>query len=172
MQVCRSTKDQYHLSRSSKEYKKCEIIATPQKYEFKNYAFTFQTDSPYLRFFNYHINRLRDIGGLQKMHSAMDPAPQECPDFTGKALGLKNCFGAFLVMMVGVGSAIVLLVIENVMKTQMTKTTQNQSNPIEEENPRAIPAEVWYEPNQNPDDANRPKPLETPVEDLEAIQHI
>ena len=102
----------------------------------------------------------------------MEPAPQECPDLTGKALGLKNCAGAFLVMMVGVGSAIVLFVIENVMKAQMTETTQNQSNPIEEVNPRATPDEVWYEPNQNPDDNSRPKPQETLVEDLEAIQHI
>ena len=106
------------------------------------------------------------------MKTALEPAPQECPDMTGKALGLKNCFGAFIVLMVGVGSAIVLLIIENVMKTQMTKTTQNQLNPIEEENPRAIPAEVWYEPNQNPDQDSRPNPQETPVEDLEAIQHI
>ena len=106
------------------------------------------------------------------MKTAMEAAPQECPDMTGKALGLKNCFGTFIVLMVGVGSAIVLLVIENVLKAQITKTTQNQSNPIEEENPRATPAEVWYEPNQNPDDNSRPKPQETLVEDLEAIQHI
>ena len=56
--------------------------------------------SSYLRFFNYHLNKLRDIGGLQKMHTAMEQAPQECPDFTGKPLGLKNCIAAFLVMMV------------------------------------------------------------------------
>ena len=161
-----------HFYRTTKEYKKCEIIATRQKYEFKQYSFTFQTDSPYLRLFNYHINRLRDIGGLQKMKTAMEPAPQECPDLTGKPLGLKNCFGAFLVMMVGVGSAIVFLIIENVMKAQMTKTTQNESHPIEEENPRATLDEVWYEPNQIPDDGSRPKPQETSVEDLEAIQHI
>ena len=106
------------------------------------------------------------------MKTAMEAAPQECPDMTGKALGLKNCFGTFIVLMVGVGSAIVLLVIENVLKAQITKTTQNQSNPIEEENPRATPAEVWYEPNQDLDDGNRPKLQETHVEDLDAIQHI
>ena len=106
------------------------------------------------------------------MKTALEPAPQECPDMTGKALGLKNCFGAFLVLMVGVGSAIVLLIIEKVMKAQMTETTQNESNPIEEENQRGTPDEAWYEPNQNPGDGNRPKSLENPDEDLDALQHI
>ena len=106
------------------------------------------------------------------MKTALEPAPQECPDLTGKALGLKNCAGAFLVMMVGVGSAIVLFVIENVIKAQMTETTQKESNPIEEESQRGTPDETWYEPKQNPDDGSRSKPQETPVEDLEAIQHI
>ena len=161
----------FDLDRSSKEYKKCEITAVPQKYEFKPYAFAFQADSPYLRFFNYHLNKLRDIGGLQKMHTAMEQAPQECPDFTGKPLGLKNCIAAFLVMMVGIGSAIILLIIEKGVKAQTTKPLQNQTNTIEEEEPRSIPVEAWIKPNQNPV-RDESKTEDNTMEGSESIQHI
>ena len=105
------------------------------------------------------------------MHTAMEQAPQECPDFTGKPLGLKNCIAAFLVMMVGIGSAIILLIIENVVNTQTTKPIQNQTNTIEEEEPRSIPVEAWNEPNQNPvKDVSKTE--YNPMEGSESIQHI
>ena len=93
-------------------------------------------DSPYLKIFNYYINQLRETGALERIHKAYEPAPQVCPNLTGKALGFKNCFGAFLVMIVGVGSAILLLVLESFMKKKtrmVTVMSANQSNSIEEQ---------------------------------------
>ena len=98
------------------------------------------------------------------MHTAMEQAPQECPDFTGKPLGLKNCIAAFLVMMVGIGSAIILLIIEKGVKAQTTKPIQNQTNTIEEEEPRSIPVEAWIKDESKTED--------NPMEGSESIQHI
>ena len=101
----------------------------------------------------------------------MEQAPQECPDFTGKPLGLKNCIAAFLVMMVGIGSAIILLIIEKGVKAQTTKPLQNQTNTIEEEEPRSIPVEAWIKPNQNPV-RDESKTEDNTMEGSESIQHI
>ena len=76
--------------------------------------------------------------------------PQDCPDLTGKPLGIKNCFAAFLVMMVGIVSAIVLLIIEKFLKGKTTETNQNQHNSIED-NPEENPADnpVEHEPSEH-----------------------
>lgn len=39
-----------------------------------------------------------------------------CPDFTGKALGLDNCFTAFIVLGVGLAFGIVIFVLEALTK--------------------------------------------------------
>ena len=118
--------------RASQQYLDCEITPLRQKYEYKPYAFAFQTDSPYLGLFNYYINRLRENGALERTKNEIEPSPQECPDQTGKALGMKNCFGAFLVMMSGFGAGLVVLIFESFMKKTLCKETKQQSNWIEE----------------------------------------
>ena len=75
---------------------------------------------------------------MERIHKAYEPAPQVCPNLTGKALGFKNCFGAFLVMIVGVGSAILLLILESFVKKKTSMVTAmrgrgTQSSSIEEE---------------------------------------
>ena len=151
----------FFSSRQVKQYKNCEIIGLPRKYEFKPYAFAFQKNSPYLGLFNYYINGMRENGGLEKMRKECGPASQECQDLTGKPLGLKNCFGAILVMMVGVGSAITLMIIENILKKTKKKTSetiQNQSNQIEDNPIGATSGETWYSPRaNNVEDESRPK---------------
>ena len=125
----------YHSSnhRSSQRYKDCEITGLSRKYHHKPYAFALQPDSPYIRLFNYYIDRLRENGALRKSQDECEPDPQECPDQTGKALGIKNCFGAFMVMVAGFGSGLLLLVIECFLKGNLTKEAGNQSNSNEEE---------------------------------------
>ena len=121
------------ICRSSERYKRCEIVATTRKYEFKPYAFILQPDSPYLKLFNYYISHLKENGVLGKSEKACEPEPQECPDQTGKALGINNVFGAFMVMAVGIGAGLLILIAEFVI---MKPTTQNQTNTMEDAEPR------------------------------------
>ena len=44
-----------------------------------------------------------------------------CPDFTGLALGLDNCFTAFIVLGVGIGFGITIFAIEALMKCSNLK---------------------------------------------------
>ena len=114
------------------------------KYEFKPYGFAFQTDSPYLRLFNYYINRLKENGALEKAMKPCEPPPQRCTDQTGEALGINNCFGAFLVMMVGIGSGLLIFVMEFVLKNGTTETSSRssiESSSIEEEE-RVTPVQL------------------------------
>ena len=126
--------------RSSQRYKDCEITGLSRKYHHKPYAFALQPDSPYIGLFNYYIGRLRENGALRKSQDECEPDPQECPDQTGEALGIKNCFGAFLVMVAGFGCGLMILAIECVMKP--TVETGNQSNSIEEEDTRTTPEQL------------------------------
>ena len=92
------------------------------------------------------------------MRKECEPASQECQDLTGKPLGLKNCFGAILVMMVGVGSAITIMIFENILKKTTTEAIQNQSNQIEDNPIGATSGETWYSPRaNNVEDESRPK---------------
>ena len=114
------------------------------KYEFKPYGFAFQTDSPYLRLFNYYINRLKENGALEKAMKPCEPPPQRCTDQTGEALGINNCFGAFLVMMVGIGAGLLIFVMEFFLKNRTTETSSQssfESSSIEEDE-RATPVQL------------------------------
>ena len=114
------------------------------KYEFKPYGFAFQTDSPYLRLFNYYINRLKENGALEKAMKPCEPPPQKCTDQTGEALGINNCFGAFLVMMVGIGSGLLIFAMEFILKNRTTGTSSQssfESGSIEEDE-RATPVQL------------------------------
>ena len=44
------------------------------------------------------------------------PAPQFCPDLTGKALGFNSCMSAFFVLIGGATTGLILLVIELVSR--------------------------------------------------------
>ena len=112
-------------------YKKCQILALPEKYQFQPFGFAFQKDSPYLDIFNFYINNLRESGALIRIFKDVEPAPQNCPKMEGTALGFNNCFGAFLVMIVGVGTGILLLIAESFVKQNIEPVLKNRSNVTE-----------------------------------------
>ena len=100
------------FSRSSPQYKKCEIITLPKKYNLKSYGFTLPKDSPYLPLFNYYIDQLRENGALERIFKKWEPLPPTCEDKTGQPLGFRNCLTCFLVMVAGAGLGIIILGIE------------------------------------------------------------
>ena len=66
--------------RSSPQYKKCEIIALPKKYNSKTLAWTLQKDSPYLPLFNYYIDHLKENGAWERIFKKWEPLPPKCED--------------------------------------------------------------------------------------------
>ena len=83
-------------------YKKCQILALPEKYQFQPFGFAFQKDSPYLELFDYYLKKMKQDGVLDKLIIEYEPPPQICPDLTGKALGFNNLIFPFLTMIAGI----------------------------------------------------------------------
>ena len=71
----------------------------------------------------------------------------------GTALGFNNCFGAFLVMIVGVGTGVLLLIAESFVKQNIEPVLKNSSDVLEnnQSNVQAAPE-------------TRPRPLPQPIE--------
>ena len=62
--------------RTYSSYADCEIIAIPQKYDFKPYAYGFQKDSPLLGPFNFYLKQLREKGSTKQILEKYESRPQ------------------------------------------------------------------------------------------------
>ena len=86
------------ISSASLEYKNCEVINIPAKYDPKPYAFGFQKNSPYLGLFNHFLKEMREKGVMKNILVKYESATQVCPDMSGKPLGINSSFTAFLLL--------------------------------------------------------------------------
>ena len=59
---------------------------------------------------------MQEKGSLDQILKKYAPAPQICPDMTGEALGFNSCITAFLVLMAGATTGLILLAIELVSR--------------------------------------------------------
>ena len=98
------------------EYKSCQVIVIPTKYDFKPYAYGFQKDSPYLGLFNHYLKEMREKGALKQILNKYESGAQVCPDESGKSLGFESCFTAFLALLFGFILGFTLLLIEHFPK--------------------------------------------------------
>ena len=94
----------------------CDITDLPRKhYSYTTTWAMFQKDSPYLRLFNYHINRSKENGVHQRTLKIYEKE-KECPNFVGQPIGFENCIDAFLVIGIGIGTAILVMIAETIQK--------------------------------------------------------
>ena len=84
--------DNFFAVRTYSAYEECDIIAIPQKFDFKPYAYGFQMNSPYLGPFNYYLKEMREKGPLRNILEKYETRPQVCPDYSGRPLGFESCF--------------------------------------------------------------------------------
>ena len=71
-----------------------------------------QKDSPYYGIFNHYIHSKRQDGTLKKIMNSYKPPPQKCPDYSGKPSSLYSCFTAFVVIISGIVTSIVIFSLE------------------------------------------------------------
>jgi len=48
---------------------------------------------------------LDERGSLNRVFGRYRPPPQDCPDYSGRALGLSQCLAAFAALAIGGGAA-------------------------------------------------------------------
>lgn len=75
--ICRHFLYEVHVpNRTFPTYISCEIVAIPEKYDFKPYAYGFQKNSPFLGPFNYYLKQLREKGSIKKILEKYEARPQ------------------------------------------------------------------------------------------------
>ena len=129
----------FQMIRTYPEYKKCEIIAIPRKYNFQPLAFGFQKDSPYLDIFNFYLKEMIEKGVMKASSKKYEGLPQICPDLNGAPLGFESCFAAFLALILGLIMAFILMTIEVIVGKLVSKHTF----PIKIQNNKIVQTSAW-----------------------------
>ena len=82
-------------------YRQCQFIDTGKTIYTSQLAWAIPKYSPYDGVFTYSINKLKEIGAIQRYALKYKVQDQLCPSYSGKPLGIKQCFTAFGVLLVG-----------------------------------------------------------------------
>lgn len=138
--------DNYFGVTTYDEYFDCKIVYIPGKYDFKQFAYGFQKDSPFLDLFNFYLKEMKEKGSLDQIFEKYETKPQVCQDYNGKALAFGNVFTAFGVLCFGGGLAVVLGCIEIIASILGLDLTKLYMEHIEEE---AADNNVHQEMNTN-----------------------
>ena len=91
-------------------------------------ALAFQKDSPYARYINYQLLDVKMFGGFIKYKKRHQPDALNCKDDedTG-AISIKKVFSAFTVMILGIGMAIAVGLVEKIVQIDQVHFEGNQS---------------------------------------------
>ena len=125
------------MLRTTKQYKTCQLILLPKIYAHRRYSIGLQKDSPFLKLFNYHLQNMAERGVLDQITKKYDTLPQECPDYTGKALGFHTLVSGFVLVSCGIIVSFVIWVMEYMVskfnKTISTTTLDENQEQQQEE---------------------------------------
>ncbi len=78
-------------------------------------TYAFQKDSQYEPIFSYYLKELRESGSLKKVFNVVAGSPQ-CPDQSGSPIGFDSCLTAFLALLLGLLSGLILICFERVFQ--------------------------------------------------------
>ena len=89
--------------RQKDAYKSCEIVAIPVVYYPVQFAMPIQKGSEFVELFAFYTNKLIETGSVKQIinNYISTAATQDCIDYSGKPLGINQCFTAFLLLIVG-----------------------------------------------------------------------
>ncbi len=90
------------------------MIVLPKKYDPGQVAFGVQKNSPFLKILNYYMRHLIQTGVIKRILETHEIAPQICPDYSGKPLGMNSVFTAFIAPIFGLCSGLFLFMLEKI----------------------------------------------------------
>ncbi len=61
---------------STEEYRTCQLVAAPAKYNYKQYAFALPKNSSLVGIFNYYLKDMREKGILKQIFDQYEPRQQ------------------------------------------------------------------------------------------------
>ena len=83
-------------------YRQCQFIDTGTAIYTSQLAWAIPKYSPYDGIFTYNINKLQEIGVVDRYSLKYRIPDQLCPSYSGNPLGIKQCFTAFTVLSIGI----------------------------------------------------------------------
>ena len=83
-------------------YRQCQFIDTGTAIYTSQLAWAIPKYSPYDGIFTYNINKLQEIGVVDRYSLKYRIPDQLCPSYSGNPLGIKQCFTAFTVLPIGI----------------------------------------------------------------------
>ena len=83
-------------------YRHCQFIDTGTNVYTSQLAWAIPKQSPYDGIFTYNINKLKEIGVVERYSLKYSTQDQFCASYSGKPLGIKQCFTAFTALLVGI----------------------------------------------------------------------
>lgn len=96
----------------------CQIVSSTKSYFRVNIAWAFQKNSQYLEVFNYQLNKLKQTGHLDRILKTLIAERPEIPCESGfQPIKIKAIFTAFIMLAGGAALAIVLSIIERLIKS-------------------------------------------------------
>ena len=101
-----------HFYSTTSAYINCEIMASPEEMEHRPYAFGFQKNSPFHGIFSYYIDIMRERGTLEQIKKKYLASKQVCPDTSGQPLGFAKCYTAFIALVIGTCSGLIIMLME------------------------------------------------------------
>ena len=72
-------------------------------------AYAIQKESPFYWLFHYHITKMKESGTLNEIQNKYSSQGQICPDKSGEALDMNQCFSAFIIIVAGLALALIFL---------------------------------------------------------------
>ena len=93
-------------------YRNCLIMDTGKPIYTSQLAWAVQKNSPLYPILRDRLQRLKEIGTVQRYNMRYKPRAQVCPDYSGKPITIKQCIAPFFVLVTGFIASIIWLIIE------------------------------------------------------------
>ena len=93
----------------------CFIEATEESFKKLFGTIALQPDSPLQQLFDYHVQRLRENGQVNKIFKRYEPSGVTCPEIEDN-FGLSSVIGIFGIVVLGLCSSLIIISLEHFIK--------------------------------------------------------
>ena len=93
-------------------YRNCLIVDTGKPIYTSQLAWAVQKNSPFYSILRNRLQRLKEIGTVQRYDMKYKPREQVCPDYSGKPITIKQCITPFFILLSGFIASIIWFIIE------------------------------------------------------------
>ena len=101
--------------KQSKSFEKCEIIDCGIVLSTSKLAWATRPKYPFYNAFKYHIQKLKEIGEVQRKSKRYEPDNRACQDYSGQPITANQSSFVFKVLFVGMLGSLLWLVLEKIL---------------------------------------------------------